>query len=396
MVSQHLILFLILIILPDIYIYAHFIRPRKMAVWKKLAWWIPGLFILTLTVTMATLKDFIPNDRTLFYAFLLLIGVCVATKAVFALCSIMGRGVARLFHSKRNWGNLVGIFAALFVAFATIYGLFVGFGELRVRKVDFYSAQLPRSFDGYRIALFSDAHVGSYQGKDQQILKQALDSINAMDADMVCFAGDLINMRAEEIEPHRHLLNSLQSRDGVFSILGNHDYSDYVKADSAEKVALERRVVDDERALGWTLLLNENRVIRRGGDSIFVAGMENHGKKDEEHNVKRADIDKTVAGIPDGAFILMLQHDPWGWHDEILPRSKAQLTLSGHTHGGQVVLFGWAPAAMTYNEYDGMYDEGDRSLFVSSGLGGLLPMRFGIPGEVVLVTLHSGNKPQQP
>lgn len=394
MVSRNLILFLILIILPDIYIYTRYIHPKRMAVWKKMAWWIPGLFILILTITMAMSKDFIPKDRTWLYLFLILFGVFVVTKAVFALFSIMGRGVSSLFHSKKNWGNLVGIVAALFVAYATIYGLFVGFGELKTRKVDFYSSQLPRSFDGYRIALFTDAHVGSYLGKDQQILKQALDSINAMDADVVCFTGDLINMRAEEIEPHRHLLNSLQSRDGIYAILGNHDYSDYVKADSAEKVVLEHKVVESIRELGWTLLCNENRIIRRGGDSIFVAGMENYSKKDDDLKIHRGDVAQTVTGIPDGAFTLMLQHDPWAWREKILPQSKAQLTLSGHTHGGQVSFFGWAPVALTYGEYDGMYDEGERSLFVSSGLGGLVPMRFGIPGEVVLITLHSGNKPQ--
>ena len=394
MVSRNLILFLILIILPDIYIYTRYIRPKRMAAWKKLAWWIPGLFMLILTITMALSADFIPPNRTWLYLFLILMGVCVATKAVFALCSIMGRGVARLFHSKKNWGNLVGILAAFFVAYATIYVLFVGFGKLNIRNVDFYSAQLPRAFDGYKIAMFSDAHVGSYLGKDQQVLKQALDSINAADADMVCFVGDLINMRAEEIEPHRHLLNSLQSRDGVYAVLGNHDYSDYVKADSAEKVVLERKVVESVRGLGWTLLCNENRVIRRDGDSIFVAGMENMGKKDKDLNVHRGDIAKTVEGIPDGAFILMLEHDPWAWREHILPESKAQFTLSGHTHGGQISFFGWAPVALTYGEYDGMYNEGERSLFVSCGLGGLVPMRFGVPGEIVVITLHAGNKPQ--
>lgn len=393
MVSRHIILFLLLVILPDLYIFIRYIRPRRMAVWKKLLWLCPGLFLIIFLVMMATARDFIPHNRIILYFFLACMGLLVATKAAFALFSIMGRGVARLFHSKRNWGNLVGLIAVGYLCYATIYGLSVGFAQFEVRRVDCYFEQLPRAFDGYKIALFSDAHVGSYMGGDQEILKTALDSINAQDADMVCFTGDLINMRAEEIEPHRHLLNSLQSRDGVYSVLGNHDYAAYVKADSAEKVTLERRVVDSERELGWTLLLNEHRIVRRGADSIYVAGMENMGKMEE---VARGDVAKTVAGIPDGAFTIMLQHDPTAWRSHILPESKAQLTFSGHTHGGQISLFGFSPAAMAYDEYNGMYDEGGRIIYVTSGLGGLVPLRFGVPGEIVVVTLHKGLNPQSP
>ena len=393
MVARHIILFLLLVILPDLYIYTRYIRPMKIAAWKKLLWLCPTPFIIIILVMMATSSDFIPHNRTLLYIFLCCMGMFVATKAVFALFSIMGRGVARLFHSKKNWGNLVGILAAFFVFYATVYGLVVGFGKLEVRRVDYYSEQLPRAFDGYRIVLFSDAHVGSYMDDDQKILNNALDSINAQDADMVCFTGDLVNMRADEIEPHRHLLNSLQSRDGVYSVLGNHDYAAYVKADSAEKVALERKVVEAEQQLGWILLRNEHRIIRRGGDSIFIAGMENQGMMEE---VSRGDVAKTVKGIPDGAFTIMLQHDPTAWRKHILPESKASLTLSGHTHGGQIAFFGVSPAGVVYDEFDGMYDDDARSIYVTSGLGGLVPLRFGVPGEIVVITLHQGTKPQTP
>lgn len=393
MVSRHIILFLLLVILPDLYIYIRYVRPRKMAAWKKLLWLMPGLFIIIILVTMASSRDFVPHDRTLMYVFVACMGIFVASKAVFTLCSIVGRGVARLFHSKKNWGNQVGIVAAVYVIYATVYGLLVGFGKLEVRRVDYYSSQLPRSFDGYRIALFSDAHVGSYMDGDQRILQAALDTINAQDADMVCFVGDLINMRAEEIAPHRHLLNSLQSRDGVYSVLGNHDYAAYVGADSTEKVVLEKKVVESEQELGWILLRNEHRMVRRGGDSLFVAGMENQGMMEE---VSRGDVGKAVAGIPDGAFTIMLQHDPTAWREHILLESAAQLTLSGHTHGGQISFFGVAPASVVYKEYEGMYEEGDRTLFVSSGLGGLVPFRFGVPGEIVVITLHAGTKPQEP
>ena len=117
--------------------------------------------------------------------------------------------------------------------------------------------------------------------------------------------------------------------------------------------------------------------------------MENDGRP--PHPAK-GNIGKTLAGVRDGAFILMLQHDPSSWRRTILPKSKAQLTLSGHTHGGQIKIFGWSPAAVSYGEYDGMYNEGGRAINVSSGMGAFIPFRLGVSNEIVVITLHRSRR----
>ena len=192
-------------------------------------------------------------------------------------------------------------------------------------------------------------------------------------------------MQPSELYPVQDLLKSLHAKDGVFSVLGNHDYSQYIKADPAVKAANEREVISRERQFGWTVLLNEHHTIRRGKDSLVIAGEENDGLP---LFPDRGDINKTLEGISPSAYVVMLQHDPSAWRRSILPKSQVQLTLSGHTHGGQIQLFGLRPTMLTSKEDYGLYLDGNRALYVSAGISGLIPFRFGIPGEIAVITLH--------
>lgn len=384
MIAKNILLYLILIIIPDLYIFKQYIRPKKWAPSKKLMWFIPMLVMIVFTLYLATSRHFAPGNYTVFTVYIAMFGLLVCTKLAFMIFSVIGRGVARLFHSRNNWGNLVGLIMAFFTAYVSIYGLTTGFNTFEVNRLELSFKDLPAAFDGYRIVLFSDAHVGSFTGSRASMLREAYDSINAQQADAIFFVGDLQNVCPDEIEPHRHLLNSLQSRDGVFSVLGNHDYAEYFNGTDEEKAAVEADMVEMQRLLGWRLLNNEHAIIRHGGDSIFIAGMENDG---EGRFIQRSDLKKTVEGIPDGAFTIMLEHDPSSWQRTILPGCKAQLTLSGHTHGGQVGLFGLTAYSFSSIEHDGLYSEGDRLLFVTRGLGGLLPFRYGVTAEIVIITL---------
>ena len=388
MIAKNLLLYLILIIVPDLYIFKRYIRPKKIAPTKKLLWFIPMLVMIGFTLYMATSRHFAPDDYSVLTVYLAMFGLLVCTKWAFMLFSVIGRGVSRLCHSRNNWGNLVGLIMAFFTSYATIYGLTSGFTNFDVNRYELTFKDLPAAFDGYRIVLFSDAHVGSFTGCRAKMMREAYDSINAQQADAIFFVGDLQNVKPDEIEPHRHLLNSLQSRDGVFSVLGNHDYSMYFNGTDEEKAAVEADMIEKQRQLGWRLLNNENAIIRHGGDSIFIAGMENDG---EGRFVQKGDLTKTVEGIPDGAFTIMLQHDPSSWRRTILPGCKAQLTLSGHTHGGQVGVLGLTAYSFLSIEHDGLYTEGDRMLLVSRGLGGLLPFRYGVTAEIVVITLKKGH-----
>ncbi len=385
MISRIFIPLLLIIMLPDAYIYMRYLRDRA-AYWLRLVWWIPGAALIAYTVFMTLQRHFAPTDLTTLNVYLFLFGLIAVPKLLFVLCSLAGFGLSRLFRCRRIYGTATGLLIAAGAVYILLYGSTIGFSRIDVRHVDYYSEDLPPKFDGYRITHFSDAHVGTYGNGGAGRLRAAVETINAQKSDVIVFTGDIQNMRPQEIRPYVGILGSLKAADGVFSVLGNHDYADYVALPEDAKAANCRMTVDLQHKMGWRLLQNENVVIRRGADSIVIAGMENDG--DGKHFPQKGDVKKTMKGVEDGAFTVMLEHDPTSWRRKILPQSTVQLTLSGHTHGMQFELFGWSPASLVYREWGGLYHEGSRAINVSTGLGGFIPFRFGVSGEVVVITLH--------
>ena len=203
---------------------------------------------------------------------------------------------------------------------------------------------------------------------------------------MIVFTGDLQNIQPKDILPHQSILSQLKAKDGVYAVLGNHDYANYVSCNEAKKAENCRQTINLERQMGWTLLLNEHRTIKRGKSQIIIAGMENDG--DGIHFPQKGQIKKTLKGVTNKDFTILLEHDPSSWRRKIIPDSRAQLTLSGHTHNMQFALFGWSPISVTGKEVNGWYQEESQSLFVTAGLGGLIPFRFGATGEIVVITLR--------
>lgn len=317
--------------------------------------------------------------------FFVMMAFVVVPLIVFFLCRYL---------LPRRWGKKVGISLSLIIILFAFYGMFVGYQQLEIRQVEYRSKDLPAAFDGYRIVMFSDAHVGTMTGNRQWLMERAVNSMLALSPDMIVFAGDLQNVYPDEIVEHLPQLSRLKAPDGVFSVLGNHDYAIYEPDDSLTKEANAKKTQALERQAGWTLLMNEHRVIHRGSDSIIIAGMENWGTV--KRMPRKGDVAKTLAGlnlpssVTNNPFILMLQHDPTAWRELILPQCHAQLTLSGHTHGGQANVFGFSPAAISYENYGDWTYEGSRALFVSTGLGALIPFRLGLPGEIVVLTLRRG------
>jgi len=388
MIARISIVLLLVILLSDLYIDRRFIRRRTRYLWwQRALWWLPGILMCGYTIYLSFLQNFAPANIDVLNVYLLLLGLTVLPKFVFAFCSLLGWGHCRFHHTKNNWGNLVGFLLGIAVIAIVVYGSTFGFRKLVVRHVVYKSADLPADFNGYKIVHFSDAHVGTYGSGNKGLLAEFVDSINAQKPDAIFFTGDLQNMEPRELYPVMPELSSLKARDGVFSVLGNHDYSDYIKADDAVKVANERELVSRERQFGWNLLLNEHKSIKRGNDSIVIAGMEDDGRPPFP---QKGDLKKTLAGVDSSAFVIMLEHDPTAWRRKILPGSNAQLTLSGHTHAMQFSLFGFSPASLIYDEWGGMYYEGERAINVSVGMGGFIPFRFGASNEIVVITLVKG------
>ena len=390
MIARAPYLFILLIIIPDLYFDFHYWR-RKYSLGQRFCRWLPTIGLVAYTIYLMYEKNFIPDNPNILYIYLLLLGLIAIPKLVYMLCSITGLTFSKLIHRKsskhpaKNYGNLIGLVCVPVIWYIILYGSFIGFNKVEVNRQTFASPDLPKAFDGYKVVLFSDAHVGSYTAWNEYVLKQAIDNINAQHPDMIVYTGDIQNTQPQDIYRHMDVLSSLKAKDGIYSILGNHDYGDYICGNTAKKVANMRETMSLEKQMGWTLLMNEHRYIDRGKSHIIIAGMENDG--DGIHFPQKGDIKKTLKGIDDDDFVLLLEHDPSSWRRKIIPDGRAQLTLSGHTHKMQFALFGWCPMSLTSKEVSGWYTEGQQSLFVSAGLGGLIPFRFGAPGEIVVITL---------
>ena len=385
MIARIFIFIILATLLPDLYIYRRYIRHRfDLSLLMRLLWWVPGAAMVAVTLVYAMIDDFAPANLTLFNIYLFMLGLIVVPKLLFVLSSIAGRGVRRMTGGMRNWGNYFGLLLVLGQLYVLFTGSMAGTDRLRVRRVTISVPNLPKSFDGYRIVQFSDIHLGSMRS---ELLERAVEQMNRQRPDMIAFTGDIQNMRPDELTRHASTLCRLHAKDGVYSVLGNHDYSQYVpKLPMQQRRHNEMLTREFHANVGWQLLLNDHRIIRRGNDSIVIAGEENDGLPPFP---SKADLKRTLRGVNARSFVVMLQHDPSAWRRSILPGSNVQLTLSGHTHGGQMSLFGLRPTNLTGREDDGLYQEAGRYLFVSTGLGGFVPFRFHMDPEVVEITLRS-------
>lgn len=388
MITRIAILLILMAVVPDLYIDRRFLRRIKgrRAMLRRLLWWLPTLGMIAYTMVFVFDRQFAPSDIKILNVYLFLVGLLITPKCLFALCSAIGWGVKKMIRRKANYGNIVGVVMVVLNWYVLFYGSFVGFDQITVREVTYESAELPESFDGYRIVQFSDAHVGTYIGGREHLLRAVVDTINAQSPDMVVFAGDLQNREPQEIRPFVDVLGGIKAKDGVFSVIGNHDYSDYIEATPDIKAENEKETRELEIKIGWRLLVNEHEVVRRGADSIVIAGLDNDG--DGKKFPQRGDVRKALEGVSDSAFVVMAEHDPTCWRRKILPESRAQLTLSGHTHAMQFMIGNWSPASFVYKEWGGLFSEGARALIVSTGIGGFIPFRFGVPGEIVVITMR--------
>ena len=267
------------------------------------------------------------------------------------------------------------------------YGALIERNCFKVRAIELSCIELPDGFDGYRIVHISDIHARSFVGREKT-LQKGVETINGLDPDMIAFTGDLITMEPGELLGLKDILSTLRARDGVFSVLGNHDYCMYSDMDQGFKDKALKMLIETEETMGWTLLLNENRIIGHGQDSIAVVGVENTSSS--RHFPSKGDLPKAAAGT-DSMFRILLTHDPLHWEEEIVSQDYT-LTLSGHTHAMQFSLMGWSPSRYLFPKYQGLYSDQRHSqyLYVNPGMGEtIFPARIGVMPEITLITLKS-------
>lgn len=286
----------------------------------------------------------------------------------------------------------VGLAAIPFTSL--LYGMFRGKYNFKVLTYELEYDDLPEAFEGFKITQISDIHSGSFDNAKK--VQYGVDLVNAQGSDVVFFTGDLVNNKAEEILPWIETFKKINAKHGVYSVLGNHDYGDYMRWESSE--AKKKNMQDLEKAqkqMGWDLLLNQSRFIEKDGQRIAVIGVENWGSGFKQVG----DLNKALADVSEKDFKILMSHDPSHWEAEVLPHPfKIHLTLSGHTHGMQFGIeipgwIKWSPVKWRYKQWAGVYQESDQHLNVNRGFGYLAyPGRVGIWPEVTVITLTKSKK----
>lgn len=250
---------------------------------------------------------------------------------------------------------------------------------------------LPEELRGLRIVQISDIHSGSFTQK--QPVRRAIELINEQQPDLVFFTGDLVNNEAREMEPFVDIFSQIKAKYGVFSVLGNHDYGDYIRWESREaKLQNMERLYDIHRQLGWRLLRNEHELLDVKGRKVAVLGVENYSA--HPRFPKYGNLAAAYTGTEGSDLKLLLSHDPTHWEDQVLRDFRdVAITFSGHTHGMQFGVeipgwFKWSPIQYVYKQWAGLYEQAGQYLYVNRGLGFLgYPGRVGILPEITVVEL---------
>jgi len=304
-----------------------------------------------------------------------------------------GKTIKPFFPARRKFITEAAILVAA-VPFASLfYAMFKGKYDFKVHRQTLYYDDLPAAFDGFTITQISDIHSGSFD--NTEAVQRGIDLAKAQKSDLFVFTGDLVNNAAWEIEPYINHFGQLKAPYGQFSILGNHDYGDYVEwASEAEKAANLDKLKQHHRELGYRLLLDENLEIEKGGQKISLIGVQNWGRG----FIQIGNLDKALEGVSPDAFKILLSHDPTHWEEKVRYNpANIHLTLAGHTHGAQFGVetagFRWSPVQYRYLDWAGLVNEKDRYLYVNRGFGFLaFSGRLGIWPEVTVITLKKKNR----
>ncbi|WP_396597408.1 metallophosphoesterase [Dokdonia sp. R86516] len=296
--------------------------------------------------------------------------------------------------SRRKFVSQIALGLAAIPFASILYGVIKGRYNFKVLKYTLTFDDLPAAFDGYKITQISDIHSGSFDNKEK--VNYAIDLINEQASDAILFTGDMVNNEASEMDQWQDSFARLQAKDGKFSVLGNHDYGDYVQWPTPQaKIDNLNRLKEIQKEMDFKLLLNEHHFIKRDGERLAIVGVENWG----EGGFKKAgDLNKAISGLDKKDFKILMSHDPSHWEFEVKDHpDHFHLTLSGHTHGMQFGIeipgwFKWSPVKWRYKYWAGIYEDAKQYINVNRGFGYLaFPGRVGIWPEITVIELKKGS-----
>ncbi len=378
-------------------------RPQTRRIVLGVYWTLSILLVAALLVTLNSASR--PPGMRPYQQWLLSIFIgLLVSKLFFALVLLLGdvyRLIAGLFNgiskskkegsyipARRRFISEVAVLLAAVPFTSFLYAMVKGKYDYRVHRHTLYFDDLPEAFDGFTITQLSDIHSGSFD--NAEAVQRGIDLANVQKSDLFVFTGDLVNNVATEIEPYMHRFSQLKAPYGQYSILGNHDYGDYVQWESEEaKAANLDKLKEHHKALGFKLMLDENIAIEKDGQKIVLIGVQNWGRG----FIQIGDLDEALAGVKHDDFKVLLSHDPTHWEEKVRYHpSHIHLTLSGHTHGAQFGVetdkFRWSPVKYRYLDWAGLAQENKRFLYVNRGFGFLaFSGRLGIWPEITVVEL---------
>ena len=302
--------------------------------------------------------------------------ILTALVAVLVLVALAA-GILSLFGCRFRRVFVRGLWFLLLPVLLFFYGMLVERNIYKVSDVEVSSPGVPSGFDGYRIVQISDLHLASFRFRPNS-LERAVKKINSLEPDLVLFTGDMVTSHPSEMDGLEDILSGIKARDGVLSVLGNHDYCIYHRwASDSLRAEAVKEVVRRQEAMGWRVLMNSHADFVRCGktgdssgpcDTISVAGVENISES--AYFPSYGDLDKSMSGVR-GSFRILMTHDPTHWRKALSGYPCIDLTLSGHTHAMQFSVFGWSPSSLMFPENRGLYsaDTGGHETPLSANIG---------------------------
>lgn len=386
----------VLMILPD---WWFFIKMKKHNFYR----WFRWLSLVPLIIFVAIffyirfgLRNIDNSSLTARIAWVfVIISMIYVPKILYIIFYHINRAYRKIFNVETRFFRILGFGLGILFVSVIFNALIVTTKNFHVKHQTIEVEALPAGFDGYKIVVIADFHLGNWN-KRFNIMEPIIQLVNEQQADMLVFAGDMINNYESEFDGWQQYFIQLKVKNSLkYAVLGNHDYGDYTnwKTDDAKQKNLEK-VKQNIRDLGFRLLLNEHETVVNRGDSIIVAGVENFGSG---HFDNYSDLPKALSGTNQKQLKILISHDPNHWRAEVVDKyPKIFLTIAGHTHAGQLGLvhnkLKISPASLIYPHWDGLYQHNQQYLYVNRGIGFVgIPLRIGVPPEITVIELKKAN-----